>query len=85
MNDTSEVGILSSDSSESSSSGSSSSSDSSDSEAENDREQKSHSLGHTINGGDGTPNSQSSIFSSMPKFSQLSEDLQLSESGSESD
>lgn len=85
MNDISEVGILSSDSSESSSSGSSSSSDSSDSEAENVPEQKLHNMGHVVNGGDGTPNSQSSLFSSMPKFSQLSEDLQLSESGSESD
>lgn len=84
MNDATGIGILSSDSSDSSSSGSSSSSESSDSEAENGREHKSHNLGH-VNGGDGTPNSQSSLFSSMPKFSQLSEDLQLSESGSESD
>lgn len=84
MDESSKVGILSSsDSSASSSSGSSSSSESSDSEAENGREKTSHSLGHT--NGDITPSSQSSLFSSMPKFSQLSEDLQLSESGSESD
>ncbi|XP_077515664.1 uncharacterized protein LOC144125822 isoform X2 [Amblyomma americanum] len=92
-----DVGVLS-DSSDSSNSTSksSASSDSSDSEHEdapppppqkNSSSQPSHSSrGHhaTVNGTNGQHSSNAS-FSSMPRYSQLSEDLHLSESGSDSD
>ncbi|KAL3201385.1 hypothetical protein MRX96_012437 [Rhipicephalus microplus] len=91
-----DVGVLS-DSSDSSNSTSksSASSDSSDSEHEdapptphrNSSSQPSHSSrGHhaTVNGTNGQHSNNASL-SSMPRFSQLSEDLRLSESGSDSD
>ncbi|KAL1431037.1 hypothetical protein MTO96_014444 [Rhipicephalus appendiculatus] len=91
-----DVGVLS-DSSDSSNSTSksSASSDSSDSEHEdapptpqkNSSSQPSHSSrGHhaTVNGTNGQHFNNAS-FSSMPRFSQLNEDLHLSESGSDSD
>lgn len=92
-----DVGVLS-DSSESSNSTnkSSVSSDSSDSEHEDVPPQTTTSSSSrpphtsrgqhlTVNGTNGQQHSNNASFSSMPRFSQLSEDLRLSESGSDSD
>lgn len=87
-----DVGVLS-DSSDSSNSTSksSASSDSSDSEHEDAPPHKNASSSHSskahhtaVNGTNGQ-HSNNASFSSMPRFSQLSEDLHLSESGSDSD
>lgn len=86
-----DVGVLS-DSSDSSNSTSksSASSDSSDSEHEDAPPHKNASSSHSskahhtaVNGTNGQHSSNASL--SMPRFSQLSEDLHLSESGSDSD
>lgn len=91
-----DVGVLS-DSSESSNSTSKSSvsSDSSDSEHDDVPPQTTSSSSRpphssrgqhlTVNGTNGQQHSNNASFSSMPRFSQLSEDLRLSESGSDSD
>ncbi|CAN7997214.1 unnamed protein product, partial [Ixodes hexagonus] len=92
-----DIGVLS-DSSESSNSTnkSSVSSDSSDSEHEDVPPQTTSSTSSrpphssrgqqsTVNGTNGQQHSNNASFSSMPRFSQLSEDLRLSESGSDSD
>lgn len=89
-----DIGVLS-DSSESSnsSSKSSASSDSSDSEHEDatpsslqaSRQPPPPSSRATVNGMNGQQHSNHASISSMPRFSQLSEDLHLSESGSDSD